>query len=318
MDSIDLGHQQAPGRAIETRQPFAVVGPVTAVSPLVADSPHSWRQWPGEGTRTVATPAQLDTAWDAWVDEIWSEALDGGAPLLAARFHRAYIDPNRSRDDIDIEMLDGEWPGAAEPGAKTRAGMGLIRRYIQPGSPMYAQPLPVAEVLGRIARCYDPYHARLDALVEAALAAHGFSVHLNCHSMKAVGNAMNEDSGTPRPDIVVGDRDGRSASPRLIDWTVEHLRALGYSVGINSPYRGAELVRRHGRPELGRHSLQIEIKRTLYMDEARCERHAGFGHLIADLALFVRSLRTALAGELVHFLRPNNQVPNPPTRSESP
>ncbi|NRF70263.1 N-formylglutamate amidohydrolase [Aquincola sp. S2] len=289
---------------------FAVIGPTAPVhGPLVFDSPHSWPHWPADGTPTLATPAELATSWDAWVDELWAAAVAGRAPLLAARFHRAYIDANRARDDLDPALLAAPWPEPLHPAPTSQRGMGLIRRDVLPGVPMYAQPLPVDEVRGRLQRCYEPYHARLAALVDAAFARWGFSVHVDCHSMKSVGNAMNEDCGRPRPDLVVSDLDGRGADARLVAWVVENLRGLGYSVGINDPYRGGELVRRHGRPAAGRHSLQIEIKRSLYMDEARCERHAGFERLAADLGRFVHALDSALAGELGAVLKP---IPSPP------
>jgi N-formylglutamate deformylase len=170
---------------------------------------------------------------------------------LSARFHRAYIDANRARDDIDPALLHEAWPGPLAPGATSRRGMGLIRRDALPGVPMYAQPLSVEDVRSRIERCYDPYHAQLADMVEAAHAAHGFSVHIDCHSMKSVGNAMNEDDGAPRPDFVVSDLHGRCADARLRDWVVQALRASGCSVGVNDPYRGGELVRRHVRPAVG-------------------------------------------------------------------
>lgn len=290
----------------------AVVGPVDAASPLVFDSPHSWRLWPADGSATAVTQAQLDTSWDAWVDELWAEAIGGAAPLLAARFHRAYIDANRARDDIDTTMLSEPWPGPVAPAATSRRGMGLIRREVLPGVPMYRGQLAVADVRARLQHCYDPYHARLARLVERAHAAHGFSVHIDCHSMKSVGNAMNEDHGAPRPDMVVSDFEGRTADGQLVQWVVQALRGLGYSVGVNQPYRGGELVRRHGRPATGRHSLQIEIKRALYMDEARFERHAGFRHLARDLGRVVRQLRTMLDRELGARLR----VPQFPNLSQ--
>ncbi|MBI5719297.1 MAG: N-formylglutamate amidohydrolase [Burkholderiales bacterium] len=293
--------------------PFAVLGAPRAASPLVFDSPHSWRHWPAAGWPTLATPAQLDTSWDAWVDEIWAEALDGRAPLLAARFHRAYIDANRARDDIDPEMLAGPWTVPLAPSATSRRGMGLIRRTVLPDVPMYGAPLPPHEVRGRLERCYDPYHERLAQLVRSAHAAHGFSVFVDCHSMKSVGNAMNEDNGAARPDLVLGDLEGRTSDPRLFGWVAQALREAGYSVGLNHPYPGQELIRRHGRPAHGRHGLQIEIRRSLYMDEARCEKHAGFGSLVADLGRFVQRLSAALAGELGASLA---RRPSPPTPEE--
>lgn len=267
-------------------------------SPLVFDSPHSWRHWPAEGVQPVAPPEALATGWDAWIDELWAIAAQGRAPVLAARFHRAFVDANRARDDIDPAQLLGIWPDPLRPSDACLRGMGLIRQFALPEVPMYRSPLPVQEVRARIAGYYDPYHQTLERLIGAAHAAFGLSVHIDCHSMKSVGNRMNIDAGQSRPDMVVSDLEGQACDPFLLRWVVTHLRGLGYQVQVNHPYRGAELVRRHGRPAQGRHSLQIEINRALYMDEARLERHAGFDRLADHLSTLVSALDDGLRATL--------------------
>lgn len=270
---------------------FAVgVESASPASPLVFDSPHSWPHWREDGPPTIAPPEALRTTYDAWVDELWAEAIASTAPLLAARFHRAYIDANRARDDIDPELLDRPWPGPLNPSDKSRRGFGLLRRLALPGVAMYDRPLAVEDVEQRIRRCYDPYHAKLAALIDAAHARHGISLHVDCHSMKSVGNDMNEDSGRPRPDIVVSDLGGRTADGLLVRWMAAVLTRRGYRVQINDPYRGGELIRRHADPARGRHSVQIEINRSLYMDEQRFVRTAGYHQLVADLKAFVAQL----------------------------
>jgi N-formylglutamate deformylase len=263
--------------------PLVVVAEqASPASMLVFDSPHSWPHWPA-GVPTIAPLEALRTSCDAWVDEIWAGAAEGRAPLLAARFHRSYIDANRARDDIDPGLLAEPWPEVLNPSDRSRRGFGLLRRLALPGVPVYGQPLTLRDVQQRIEHCYDPYHARLGALIDAAHARYGAVLHINCHSMKTVGNAMNEDCGQPRPDIVLSDLEGRSAGAQVLPWMAATLAALGYRVQLNHPYRGEEILRRHGRPAQGRHSVQIELKRALYMDEARFERHAGSAQLTADL-----------------------------------
>lgn len=267
--------------------PFRVVAEQAAGgAPLVFDSPHSWPHWPKD-VPTVAPAEALRTSCDAWVDDIWARAADGRAPLLAARFHRSYIDVNRARDDIDPTLLAETWPGPVNPGSRSKRGFGLLRRLALPGVPVYGQPISVRDVQQRIEHLYDPYHARLSSLIDAAHQRHGAVLHINCHSMKSVGNAMNEDSGQPRPDIVLSDLEGVSAGAPLLDWMAGTLRQRGYRVQLNDPYRGEEILRRHGRPQQGRFSVQIELKRSLYMDEQRFERHQGFERLVADLRLCV-------------------------------
>ena len=57
----------------------------------------------------------LRTAEDTWVDDLWSDAVDMGAPLLAATFPRAYIDANRAPDEIDELLLDRPGPAPSTP-----------------------------------------------------------------------------------------------------------------------------------------------------------------------------------------------------------
>jgi len=265
--------------------------------PLVFDSPHSSRHCPPD-MRAVAPEAALMSGWDAYVDELWSGAVQHGATLLAARVHRSYIDFNRSRSDIDPELLDQPWPEPIKVSEKSKAGMGLIRRYALPAVPMYDRKLGIAEVQQRIERYYDPYHAELQRLINAAHARFGRSWHIDCHSMKSVGNAMNIDNGARRPDFVLGDRDGSAADPAFTAWVAQQLQGMGYVVKINDPYRGAELVRAYSDPQRGRHSMQIEINRALYMNEQSLERSAGFATLQQHLTQLAQAMSRYIIDQL--------------------
>ena len=257
--------------------------------PLVFDSPHSWPHWPAD-VETIARPEQLMTGCDAYVDELWSGVTAVGAALLVARFHRSYIDANRDERDIDPDLIDGAWPGPIERSEMSRRGMGLIRRYALPRAPIYARRLSVGEVQGRIEACHRPYRRTLEEVIGAAHASYGAVWHLNCHSMKSVGNAMNVDCGAPRPDIVVSNspRGMPSASDEFTRWVADRLSGHGYKVAINTPYTGGDIVHACGRPQEQRHSVQIEINRALYMDEATFVKHHGFNRLQGHLDLFAR------------------------------
>jgi N-formylglutamate deformylase len=124
--------------------------------------------------------------------------------------------------------------------------------------------------------------------------------HINCHSMPAVGDANADDPGRERADFVLGDRDGTTCASAFTNRVAETVRGMGYTVAVNDPYKGVELVRRHGRPAEHRHSLQIEIKRTLYMDEDSLEPNAGYARLERDLA----RLMAVLAGFVTQRAEP--------------
>jgi len=248
--------------------------------PVVFDSPHSGRIYPANFD--YICPADLlRQAEDSYVDELFASAPDQGAVLLCALFPRSFIDVNRAQDDIDPDMLDGPWPGLLSPSEKSMLGMGLIRSLCRPGMPMYQGRLPVARALERVERYWRPYHEQLAGLLDALHARFGAVWHVNCHSMPTIPGVM-DDRGNG-PDFVLGDRDGTTCEAAFTRFVADTLRDMGYRVKLNDPYKGVELVRRYSRPTRGRHSLQIEVHRRLYMNEETLERHSGFERLRQDI-----------------------------------
>jgi len=269
--------------------PVIVRAPQGTPVPLLFDSPHSGFMVPPH--MTPAAPATaLATSCDAYVDELYGAATRHGCTLIAATFPRWMIDPNRARDDIDPELLDSPWPQPITVSDKSLSGMGLIRRLALPGVPVHGRKFTVAEVEALIRDYYDPYHAAVSTQLDALHARFGGVWHVDCHSMKSRGNAMNIDAGQARPDFVISDREGSTSEPGFIGCAVDTLRGLGYRVNVNNPYKGAELVRRYSNPAANRHSIQIEVNRALYMDESSRERHEGFATLAANLERLIVAL----------------------------
>ena len=263
--------------------------PTVAPLPLVFDSPHSGSIYPDDFVHAPAR-ALVRQAEDAHVGALWSHVPEIGATLIEAQFPRAYIDPNRSVADVDLALLADQWPGAITPSRKTAQGIGLVWRVISGGVPLYTRKLTAAELRARIDRYYLPYHDELASAIDARYRAFGAVWHLNCHSMPAIGDANADDAGRERRDFVIGDRDGTTCDASFTRFVADRIVSLGYSVAINDPYKGVEIVRRHGRPHERRHSLQIEIKRTLYMNEATLEPHAGYAKMQADLTSLARAI----------------------------
>jgi len=264
-------------------------------TPLVLDSPHSGTCYP-EDFRPACELAILRRAEDTHVEKIYDFAPALGAAWIEAHFPRSYLDPNRDTTELDASLIEGEWtdPVTTEPSmlSKIRLGKGLIWKCTDEGLPIYSRRLSAAEVRNRIDRCWRPYHAAVAAAIEAAHARHGYSIHVNCHSMPAVAaGCATEFPGLVHPDFVIGDRDGSSASPALSQAICEHLRGRGYSVWYNHPYKGVELLRRYGNPARHRHGVQIEINRKLYMNEQTLEiEPEGMQRLRRDLRDLVRLL----------------------------
>lgn len=261
-----------------------------ACVPIVLDSPHSGTEYPPDFAAAI-DPGALRTAEDTWVADLWNAAPRLGIALLAARFPRSYIDANRGLDEIDPLLLDQPWPHPLPESAKVRLGKGLIWRMMDDGTPLYQRRLSHDEVHWRIAQCWQPYHDKLQAVIDQTHAQFGKVWHINCHSMPSVAGAYaTEQPGLQHPDFVLGDRDGSTAGPEFHTFIADFLGALGYSVSINDPYKGVEIVRRYGDPAHGRHSLQIEINRRLYMDERSLRPTEGFVPLRQHLKELMRAL----------------------------
>ncbi len=271
--------------------------PGTAI-PLVCDSPHSGVRYPADFGHVIALE-QLRAGEDTEVHVLWDALPEVGATLLAAEFPRSYIDPNRDVEDIDSEMLDAPWPGVVNPSEKTRLGIGLIWRAAGHNGrqPIYDRKLSVAEVQARIANYHAPYQSALLAQMEDAYLRFGAVWHLNLHSMP--GNSyegLQIRTDKRLSDFVLGDRDGVTCDAEFTSLVAEALRKRGYTVAVNDPFKGVALIARLGRPAQRRHSLQVEVHRGLYMDEATRARSAGFdalrqslGEVAGEIAAFVRS-----------------------------
>lgn len=263
-------------------------------TPLVLDSPHSGTHYPDD-FRHACAMSVLRRAEDTHVERLYDFAPALGAAWIEALFPRSYLDANRALTELDVDLLDGPWPGPvatdAQALAKVRLGKGLIWSATDDGQTLYQRKLGVQEVQARIATCWLPYHAAVAQAIDAAHARHGYCIHLNCHSMPAVaGQYATEFPGEAHADFVIGDRDASTASEALSRRVCAFLEGLGYHVAYNHPYKGVELVRAFGKPAEHRHSIQIEINRKLYMDEASLAPHAGFGPLRAHLRSLVEML----------------------------
>jgi len=266
-------------------------GPLEPTHPLVLDSPHSGRECPSD-FGSVLGEADLRNAEDCYVDRLVLPATQRGIPLLAARVSRVYLDVNRDAGDIDPELLDAAAsPTAAPASGKARLGKALIWRTLDDGRPIYQRRLGTQEIARRIDRCHTPYHQALRRLLDAAHQRFGRVVHINCHSMNAVGGSQAEGgAGRARADFVLGDRDGTTCDSGLTAFVQRTLAAMGYDVKVNDPFKGVALVQAYSNPAAGRHSLQIEINKRLYMDEATLLPHAGFAALQLDLMRLIDAL----------------------------
>ncbi|OEV12888.1 hypothetical protein AN218_06530 [Streptomyces nanshensis] len=239
--------------------------------PLVVDVSRSGTRYPPEFRPSASFTAVHDKT-APHVDRVVRPSARAGATLLIADFPPSLVDPNRPVDDIDPEALDGAWPVALRPlKGSLRSGSGLIHTLGADYSPLYEGKLAVAEVERRIAVYYLPYHSALAELLERRRDAFGRAFQLSCHSMSSVGPR----DGLRRPQICLGDLNGTTASPGYAETVAGVFRDAGFEVALNTPFPGNELLRRHASPGTGIESLQVELRRDLYLDEKTRQLHDG-------------------------------------------
>ncbi len=285
----------------ELDPPFDMIEPSVLASPLVFSSPHSGAVYP----RRFLAAARLDAATlrrseDAYVDELFAGVVANGAPLIRARFPRAYLDLNREPYELDPRMFDGRLPVYANTrSVRVAGGLGTIARVVGDSQEIYNEKLKPEEVLARIDKLYKPYHRSLRMLLDRAQQRFGLAVLIDCHSMPSVSGATMPDKDASdrkiKADFVLGDRYGTSCETALVDIVEYELRRLGYAVMRNKPYAGGFITEHYGDPANHFHALQIEVNRGIYMDEKTLDKAGRFEKIAVDLCAVADQLASLLA-----------------------
>ena len=267
--------------------------PARRTTGAVFASPHSGRDYAVTLGRSTDLPDHaIRSSEDAFVDLLWAEVPRHGAPLLAARAPRAFIDLNRAPDELDPALVEGAPRRAPNP--RIASGLGVIPRVVAGGRPIRPGKMSMDEAEGRIRAWWRPYHACLRQLMDEARAGFGEALLVDCHSMPR--EAIETPSRGRRPDIVLGDRFGAATVPALIEGVEAAFRDAGFTVARNAPFAGAYIVQTYGGPARGRHAVQVEIDRSIYMDEAAVEPHGGFDE--------VRERLSGVAARICDLMRP--------------
>ncbi len=274
--------------------PFRIVRPHDRNSPVLVASPHSGRIYPPAFlAASRLDPHTLRRSEDCFVDELFAGAPACGVPLLVADFPRAYCDVNREPWELDPAMFSDKLP----PWCNTRtprinAGFGTIARLVGSGQPIYAEKLSFAEAEARIRSCWQPYHNALASLIAETRGSFSRCILLDCHSMPTEEPAPGARHD---PDFVLGDAHGTSCDPVLSGLAHRFLEGAGYRVRRNDPYAGGYVTRHYGRPRQGVHALQIEVSRSLYLDQTRYLKLPRFDGLRDLMSGLLRTLSGAMA-----------------------
>jgi N-formylglutamate amidohydrolase len=271
--------------------------PSRRASCAVFSSPHSGRDY-SEAFRqaSVLDQAALRSSEDAFVDDLFAAAPDLGAPLLAARMPRAFLDLNRAPDELDPALIEDVVRPAHNP--RVSSGLGVVPRVVANGRAIYRGKMPLTEASQRIETLWKPYHGTLRRLLDESLDAFGEAVLIDCHSMPREAIEAHVRTAGPRPDVVLGDRFGSSAGGDVMDLIEAAFSGAGLKVARNAPFAGAYITQTYGRPSRNCHAVQVEIDRSLYMIEDRIARSTDFEAFRKLMTGVVAGIIGSVAGSL--------------------
>jgi N-formylglutamate amidohydrolase len=286
---------------------FEILAPAQWVVPAIFNSPHSGSLIPENFLQcSKLSAAVLRKSEDCFVDELFSGCQSLGAPMLRALVSRAYIDLNREPYELDARMFMEDLPGYMNPGSpRVASGLGTIPRVVAEGEEIYRGKIHLPEALNRIEKVYRPYHRALTALLNECYNVTGFVLLVDCHSMPSSAVYNHKSCRETAVDIVLGDRFGAACNSEIANEAENLLGAAGFKVVMNRPYAGGFITETHGAPRHNRHALQIEVNRSIYMDEMRLEKSSAFSQ--------VQSALTRVISGLVSFL-PHDEA-HPPQRA---
>ena len=254
---------------------YHVCLPARDTSCVVFASPHSGSAYPKDMMRkTVLNDRLIRSSEDAFVDRLFDCAPAFGARFIKAAAPRAYVDLNRSPDELDPALIDGVRRQGHNP--RVASGLGVIPRVVANGRAIYRGKIAMTDAQERLDRYWHPYHKKLQLLLNEAHGFHGQAVLIDCHSMPHEAVESVARSGAHRPDIVLGDRFGAAASGDVVERVEAAFVAQGFRVARNAPFAGAYIAQAYGRPQRGQHAVQVELDRALYMDEKRIRTNTNF------------------------------------------
>lgn len=254
---------------------YHLTHPDRRTTAVVFASPHSGRDYPQSFLRrTRLDEHSVRSSEDAFVDQLFDSAPRAGAPLLRARAPRAFVDLNRSAEELDPALIEGVSRQGHNP--RIASGLGVIPRVVANGRAIYSGKITLAEARHRIDTYWRPYHEALQAQLDQAHEMFGQAILVDCHSMPHEALESVAWRGTRRPEIVLGDRFGAAADSAIVDRIEAAFTAAGLVVARNTPFAGAYVTQAYGRPARARHAVQIEIDRALYMNERLIRPNGNF------------------------------------------
>jgi N-formylglutamate deformylase len=274
--------------------PFILYEPAQLTSSIVFATPHSGRNYSQDFLDRIILDAHaIRASEDAFVDQLFLPVTAVGAPLLAALVPRAFVDLNRSCEELDPALIEDVRSTGSS--ARVTSGLGVVPRVVGVGRSIYHGKISMVEAQARLQDVWYPYHQRLQVLLDVTRTKFGHVVLIDCHSMPHEAANPGLRSKTS-PEIVVGDRFGAAADLKVTDCVQAAFTDAGFRVSRNMPFAGAYISQHYGKPKRGQHVIQIEIDRSLYLDEASIEPLPSFADFQTRLHTVIEKIVALEAG----------------------
>jgi len=180
--------------------------------------------------------------------------------MIYAHYNRWVIDLNRSPINRAL-YTDG------------RLITGLTSTTDFLGNPIYIskeiEP-DAAEIERRKTLYYEPYYQQINNILEGFKKEFGQAVLWDAHSIRKSVPTIQAD---PFPEFILGTNDGQTASTALIQAAKKGLVSNDNELSYNHPFKGGNITRHFGKPAENIHAIQLEMIKTLYMDDAELVYH---------------------------------------------
>jgi N-formylglutamate amidohydrolase len=196
-----------------------------------------------------------------------SHLQKSGIAVMVSNIHRICVDLNRSEDQCVLFWKENT------------QGKKLVLK----------EPTPL-EVEKFIESYHRPYFEMLKANIRDLEGKKKGPVSvIDLHSMPSTPTAyhmkQNPKQEVHRPEFCVSDRRGKTCLPEFINFFQEEFIKNGYDSRMNDPYVGGFVTEFVDR--FRTNNIQIEIKRSIYMDETTKELIPSF---VQDLKPFLTSV----------------------------
>jgi len=255
--------------------PFEILQPAHQRVPFLFSSPHSGAVYPDDFiNQTKLDSLSIRLSEDAFIHQLFFGVVEKGASLIFSNVPRAYVDLNRAAFELDQRLFKDKLPShLVIHSPRVEVGLGTIPRIVALGRDIYDDVIGLDDAISRINNFYFPFHRALESLLTDLVKKYGYAVLIDCHSMPSDSNAFSQ---TRQADFILGNRHGISCAHELTLAATQFLEQQGFNVVLNDPYQGGYITEHYGAPSLHKHALQIEINRSLYMDEALIKPTGNF------------------------------------------